>query len=302
MIYNKPAIEINEQISKLRNRGLIIEDESEAEYYLSNINYYKLAGYWWSMQSDKESHTFKKGSKFKDVINIYHFDRELRIIVFKAIDFIETSFRTQLIYQLSLSRSPWWFEDESLFANNDYYLENLSKIDTELRRSKEIFITEHHKKYFDDNRRPPSWKTLEITPLGNLSKIYSNLIPSLIEKNKIARFFEIANHTYFNNWIMGISQIRNLCAHHMRLWNKNLPTLFKFMPKPKGAWIVDVPPIEERRKIYSALCCIKYMLNSINKSKDITSDIENIFSTYTNIDPKAMGFKQGWNDEPLWKH
>lgn len=90
-MYNKLALTINQQIEKLKNRGLVITDSDNAEHYLNHISYYRLAGYWWPMQADKVQHIFKPGSKFSDVIALYNFDRELRILLFDVIEKIEIS-------------------------------------------------------------------------------------------------------------------------------------------------------------------------------------------------------------------
>lgn len=80
-MYNKISLTIDEQIKQLRQRGLFISDSDFAQHFLSPISYYRLAGYWWPMQMEpKDKHIFKKGSKFEDVISLYNFDRELRLI------------------------------------------------------------------------------------------------------------------------------------------------------------------------------------------------------------------------------
>ena len=72
-------------------RVLTIDDDATAVHYLKNVSYYRLAGYWWPMQEDKANHIFKKGSNFSDVIKLYNFDRELRILLFDVIEKIEIS-------------------------------------------------------------------------------------------------------------------------------------------------------------------------------------------------------------------
>lgn len=67
-MYAKEAISIDDQIQQLIERGLEINEADNAEHYLSNINYYRLSGYWWPMQSDKKNHIFKLNSRFSDVI------------------------------------------------------------------------------------------------------------------------------------------------------------------------------------------------------------------------------------------
>lgn len=94
MEFKKPATTIQDQIKLLQNRGMQFVNTAEAEHYFSNISYYRLAGYWWPMQADKTIHVFKPGTRFENVIALYNFDRELRILVFDVIERIEIALRT----------------------------------------------------------------------------------------------------------------------------------------------------------------------------------------------------------------
>jgi abortive infection bacteriophage resistance protein len=98
MIYSKNAITYDQQIAKLEKRGLQIPDREEARHYLRHIGYYRLAGYWWPLQSDKEKHIFKEDASFDRVIELYNFDRELRILLFRVIEKIEISLRTTVSF------------------------------------------------------------------------------------------------------------------------------------------------------------------------------------------------------------
>ncbi len=185
-MFEKIAIPINLQIEKLKKRGLQIETLDNAAHYLSHISYYRLAGYWWTMQIDKENHIFKPNSRFVDVIALYNFDRELRLLLFDVIEKIEISLRTKLIYHLSQEFNPWWFQNTDLFSNTSELIKTLATIESEIDRSKDIFIKEHKKKHFDDLRLPPAWKTLELTSFGSLSKLYGNLRNNIISKDTIS--------------------------------------------------------------------------------------------------------------------
>lgn len=300
MNYNKPSITIAQQIVQLKSRGLIISDDSTAAHFLQNISYYRLAGYWWPMQADKSLHAFKPNSTFENVIAIYNFDRELRLLLFDVIERIEIAFRTKLIYHLSHEISPWWFEDANHFKNPVEHTETILSIDRELKQTREVFIKEHYKKYHTDERRPPAWKTLEIASFGNLSKLYGNLLPSVKSKDSIAKELGTVNHTFLPSWLQSITQIRNICAHHGRLWNKNLPGRPKLLSKPPNSWVNDVPPAKEHFMLYVHLCCMKYLMNIVNPGNHFTKRLTDLLTKYPNIDPNALGLKPNWNLEPLW--
>lgn len=100
---NKTPSSIADQIALLKKRGLLFNDEQSAHHFLENISYYRLKGYWWDMKNDFTLHTFKPGSYFEDIIERYNFDRQLRLILFDAIERIEIALRTKMIYHLSIS-------------------------------------------------------------------------------------------------------------------------------------------------------------------------------------------------------
>lgn len=302
MIYNKFPITIKEQISKLKERGLIIENDALAEKYLNHISYYRLAGYWWPFQSDKENHVFKPGSKFETVIAVYNFDAELRILLFDVIEKIEISLRTKLIYHLSHEHGPWWFQNTALFKNTPALVKTLESIREEVERSKDVFIKEHRKKYNSDLRFPPSWKTLELTSFGSLSKLYGNLKNQISSKDTIAEEYGAVNHTFLPSWLQSIAQIRNFCAHHSRLWNKNLPGTVKLLPNPPNAWISDVPKQHDFQKLYVHMCLMRYLLNVIHPRNSFSVKLQDLMNRYRNIDPNALGFKQNWDRESLWNN
>ncbi len=102
------------------------------------------------------------------------------------------------------------------------------------------------------------------------------------------------------SWLQSITQIRNYCAHHSRLWNKNLPGKPKLMPKPHFPWIDDVPKEQEYKMLYIHLCCMKYLLNIIQPKNNFTHCLLNLLEKYPNVDCNALGLKPNWQKEPLW--
>ena len=301
MEYNKAKITIAAQIQLLKQRGLIIEDEAEAEHFLNNVSYYRLAGYWWPFQQDKINHVFKPDSFFRDVVSLYEFDRKLRLLLFKVIERIEISLRSKLIYHLSHEFNPWWFQQTELFINIRELATTLALLDEEINRSRETFIKDHRKKYKEDGRFPPAWKSLELTSFGALSKLYGNLKHTCKSKDIIAAEFGTVNHVYLPSWLQSITQIRNHCAHHNRLWNRNLPGRPKLLLRPPYPWVVDVPKENEFEKLYVHLCCMKYLLDRIEPVNSFTQDLERILGEHPNVDPNALGLKPGWQKEPLWQ-
>jgi abortive infection bacteriophage resistance protein len=300
-MFEKKPTTIVQQIALLKQRGLQIESDVEAVHFLSHISYYRLGEYWHSMQSDQKNHIFKPESKFTDVIALYCFDRELRILLFDVIEKIEISLRAKLIYHLSHEFDPWWFQNYALFSDSLALTKTLSGLEEEIARSrKEIILKNHFKNYKDDGRFPPAWKTLEQTSFGTVSKLYGNLKNSIKSKDLIAQEYGAVNHTYLPSWLQSIAQIRNYCAHHSRLWNRNLPSTVKLLPKPPLPWIEEVPKENEFQKLYVHLCLMKYLLNIVTPENHFTIKLKELFDKYPNVDPSALGMKKYWQNESLW--
>lgn len=276
-------------------------DESLAEHYLNNISYYRLAGYWWPMQADKVNHLFKTNSRFENVVALYSFDSELRLLLFNAIKRIEIGLRTRMINHLAHEVDPWWFENPSIFKNKLAFAVNLKAIDRDLKNSKEVFIRQHYQKYHADSRRPPAWKTLEVVSFGLLSKLYGNLGSHFESKDTIAKEINTVNHTFLRTWLQSLSQIRNICAHHGRLWNKNLPGRPKLLPRPPAPWLTLVPPVSQHHALYVHVCCMKYLLDAISPGHRFTLKLKTLFCKYPSVDLDALGFSKIWDKEPLWK-
>jgi len=299
-MFDKKPTSINEQINILKSRGLIIDSESEAEHYLSHISYYRLGEYWHSMQQDKEKHVFKPNSTFSDVIALYCFDRELRSLLFDVIEKLEISLRTKLIYHLSHEFDPWWFQNFEIFSDSRALVMTLAGLDEEISRSKDPTLKSHFKKHADDKRFPPAWKTLEHTSFGSLSKLYGNLKNTIKSKNTIAEEYGVINHTFLPSWLQSIALIRNYCAHHSRLWNKNLPGAPKLLSKPPLPWVKDVSKPHEFQKFYVHMCLMKYLLNVVVPGNHFTEKLIHLFKKYPNVDPNALGMKENWVEEDLW--
>lgn len=191
---NKESRSIDEQIELLKQRGMLVGDEGFAARHLAHISYYRLKGYWWDMQSDRANHLFQPDSKLEDVITRYYFDKELRLILFDAIETIEITLRTKMIYHLSQSYGGLWYRDPRLFADVAFHTQHLKELIEEFLRSNEIFVKDYRRKHLVTDasgektldEHPDAWIIFEVATFGTLSKIYKNLNHQLPEKSAIA--------------------------------------------------------------------------------------------------------------------
>ena len=171
--YNKLALDTPDLLAMLKQRGLVINNEQAALKTLSVISYFRLACYFRPMESDKQTHEFRQGTTLEQVLAIYNFDTALRDMVFCATRLIEIALRTRINHHFSRNHTPFWFTQVDKASDGHLFVENLSGVDRELRRSKEDFIKEHFERY-NKPTFPPAWKTLETVSFGTLSKLYGN--------------------------------------------------------------------------------------------------------------------------------
>jgi abortive infection bacteriophage resistance protein len=195
---------------------------------------------------------------------------------------------------MSLAYNVFWVEDTSLFANRQVHQSTLNKIQDELNRSDEEFILSFKSKY--SNPFPPSFILLEITSFGALSRLYGNL-KSGKAKREIANAFGLPDKV-FVSWLHSIVYIRNVCAHHARIWNRPMSIQPLFPRNASSAWLANRQVGINR--IFYALSMILYLLNVVNPNHTFKQKLENLFAKYPNVDRAAMGFPADWQNEPLW--
>jgi abortive infection bacteriophage resistance protein len=284
--FNKPPLSIDEQIALLKKRNLILNNESYAKHKLSIISYYRLSAYFRPFYI-RNQEIFRKNVSFEDIIKLYYFDKKLRKIIFDKLENIEVFFRTKIIEIIS---------EENAFGyltklNNDKKDEILEKINKELNRSKEVFVKHYRKKYSNDDF--PIWMIVETISFSLLSLIFKNLD----EKSKI----KIANDLNLSieileSWIHNLVYIRNICAHHSRIWNRILAIRPKISKKKEEFQGLN------NKKIFFSLCVMQYFLHYIDEEeKSLKSELENLFLEYPKISKRNMGFPDNWEDLKIWE-
>lgn len=297
---NKPTYSIADQIQLLKSRGMQFRDEPEASSILKNISYYRLKGYWWDMQSDREKHIFYPGSYFEDVIDRYNFDRHLRLILFDAIERIEIALRTKMIYHISLAHGSLWYLDPSLFDNAVNHSQHLVDLKSEFDRSQEIFIKDQ--KYRYPGADADSWKILEVASFGTLSKLYKNLHHQLPEKSTISKEMGLSLSSELASWLEAITYVRNIIAHHSRLWSRNMVKRpMDNLNNPVFPWFDKSLKPVQTKKPFLIISCMLYLCNAVTQSNQIKDSLLELFHDNSGIPIYKLGFLNNWDKEPVWK-
>ena len=295
--YTKVCNTPEELVILLKSRGLQIEDENRAQNYLSNIGYFRLSAYFYPLLTEaKAEHIYKQGATFSAVMNMYRFDRKLRLLLFNEIEKIEVSIRSALINIVSKELNDvFWMTNAQHFKDKAHFTSTLSLIDSELGHSKEDFII--HFKAAYSNAYPPAWMIAEILPLGTLSHIYMNLSQKKLKK-LVAAYFGLQAPA-FSSWILILGNLRNMCCHHSRTWNREIPIIPASPVLAIHPWIDSTQT--DMRRIYCRICLIKYLLYTVSPHNTFTGKLKSLLATYPTIDINAMGFPANWEKEPLWQ-
>lgn len=310
--YNKPPLTFEEQLKKLKDRELIVEDDDYALKKLSQISYFRLSAYFCPYQSEKDK--FNDGVHFKQIIDTYSFDRELRLLVFDCIERIEVAIRTQFVYQMAMHyNDSHWQDNQNLFIAPFYNkvgtkIDPFSDFQAVISKAKttqrpEVFI-KHYTENYDTPKNPPSWMCFELLTIGELSHLYRGL-KNKEDKKRIAHFFDL-HPTVFTSWLHSLTYVRNICAHHSRLWNKDLAVEPERLKKPVGNWVSS--SFENNKRVFYFLCVLKYFLIRVNPNNSFTERLSNLFEKYKNMPIRYLGIPSdekgnilNWEKEPLWQ-
>ncbi len=275
--FNKPFLILDKQINLLKFRGMLLRDESKAKYYIENLNYYRLAGYWLIFEKDYDTHTFKENTYFEYILNLYIFDRELRLLLLDAIERIEVSIRSKLAYPLAESFGSHALLNPQIFSSSIKYSKTLDKLKSKL------FIKDHFDEYKEE--LPPIWVCVEVMRLGQISNWLSN-IKERKYRQIIAKSYNL-DEKILSSFLHHLTITRNACAHHSRVWNKRFTIDFTLPKNPKD--LNKKFNLSRKRYLYNTLVMCEYLMNIICEDTQWSEKLDNLIKKYS-IDTKKMGF------------
>lgn len=299
--YNKPFQTIDQQIDLLKSRGLIIKHDALAFDLLSTLNYYRLSAYFYTFQSDRINHIFQEGVCIEDVKNLYDFDHVLRQLFLEAISYIEIAMRTSWAYYVSQNYGPHGFLGGGFVKSQKHLTENLHELQQIIDKSSESFVS-HYKNNYTEPDVPPAWAVCELMSFGQLSRWYSNMKPACRAKKAIAHKYKF-HEEEFEGVLEHLTYIRNICAHHGRLWNKSLA--IKRLPdlktKPAGLRAMMQKDDDKSSHLYNSIVLISHFLDVIPTSaSDWRARLVDCIDRFK-PDLESMGFVEGWREMRVFR-
>jgi abortive infection bacteriophage resistance protein len=313
--YNRPPVTVQAQVMHLQSKGLLIPDIDVAVKQLDEKGYYRLKAYLLPFR-DADS-GFLSGTTLAQAVDLYEFDEKLRLLVFKHIQRIEISIRTRFNEIIcSKTGNAFWYLDSSLFGRNTAsYVDTVNKLRSAFLESQETFARHFRERYYNDycsfySLMPPSWMAIELMTFGNLLTLLNSVSEVTIKEFKLDRWTrrKIGPDKFkkLTNWLHCIRDVRNHCAHHNRLFNRNFPA-------PDGVRRHLDPKIElvaiegkesgqsQLNRLYTTLAIMQVISKEVGLPP-IGANLSKLFDEHPEAKNhlSSMGFPPDWRHERLF--
>lgn len=310
MQYTKPPTTIEEQINVLSERGMMISDKEKAAHYLRIIGYYRLSSYCYRFEIPSKNgvrtHKFPAGVTFEQVIRIYVFDQKLRQLMSEALERIEVAAKSIWSYEMSMRFGAHAYLEHSYFnLSEGKYRDQFEKLKKEIKDIREkannIEILHYYEKY-SEPKFPPIWLIISIMTFGEVSRWIMQTKSDSV-KVKIAQAFGVSSPKAIGGVMRSLSVVRNLCAHHERVWDRQLITklpLLKNFPMQtvtdsKGSKVAD-------SRMYNYLLVLSKILESLNPDSQWKFRVAQLVkNSLTQTEQNIMGFPNNWESLDYWK-
>lgn len=324
--YTKSWLSVHDQVERLAEHGLHVGDPEHAAATLSAIGYYRLTGYLYPYRVSEEYveddgrrrirvlGDYRPGTSLGQVEAIIDFDRKLRMLVLDALERIEVAVRMRIGYVLGRS-SAFAHEDRTCFTEAftaeitdtrgpvaSKHVRWLQRVNARKAGSDEQFVEHFRQKY---DARMPVWALTEILELGQLSVLYRGMNKN--DATEIALAFGVPTKTLMSSWLASLNYVRNVAAHHARLFNRKL----QYAPsRPKRGQIPVLDHLRDNENsknvfgTYNALAVIAYVLPSIEPESDWSARLVALLRSFPGsaaLTVASVGVPPEWENLDLWR-
>lgn len=323
--YNKPPTTPFAQIQKLKGQGLTFSDEPLAESVLSTVGYFRFRGYLYPYfdlsVTPSTPRKFKVGATFEQAHDMYCFDDGLRQLIFSVLPTIEVVLRNDLDTIMCLTAGHgFWYLNQDWFKK-DFPERTIQSIQTSFAQSKEAFADHYHDTYFNSHTprykgMPPFWVAAEMTTLGQSLEIFKNLkedapgfppqglIPKSTPLDKMAHGLGAAHYRDLVSWIHSLRDTRNVCAHHGRLWNRNLRAPAGLTSKVSVPFPLIHPGTTQQKMntVYAVLVVLRLICKKRSLTEQIKPRLVELFNQYPEAinHMGAAGIPINWELDTIW--
>ncbi|HIZ34618.1 MAG TPA: Abi family protein [Candidatus Ruania gallistercoris] len=312
--YEKSPMELGALVDRLVDRGLVVPDRDRALRYLRHIGYYRLSPYTIPFQRGGPDHLLHDRTSFDDVLGLYVFDRALRLVVMDALERVEVAVRAALTDHMSTTYDdPHWYIDPGHFSDRRKHTRLLRIVkdncDDRLRGTPDAgedslvhrSALEHYLTTYGSPELPPSWLMVETITVGQLTSAYRNLTRRA-DRTAVARSIGLTAPV-LESWMQTYVRVRNVCAHHGRLWNVGLGVYPAIPNSPTVSWLEaeEALPERSRRRLYPVLVSLQTVLETISPRSSWAHRLHGLVSTRPAMNLRGMGIPDAWTNDPFWR-
>ncbi|OZI37310.1 abortive phage resistance protein [Bordetella genomosp. 10] len=280
-----------DQLDQLVERGMVVTDGGRALDCLKRIGYYRLSGYWFAFRERSgplcmlDEHgrkpktvreerlvldTFRAGTTFQDAVDLYVFDKKLRLLVLDALERVEVALRVDVSHTLGQLDRFAYLKPDLFHSEFSSDLDKASGVTRHhgwlgkhaqlIGRSKEEFVRHSLARY---GLPLAIWVACEVWDFGTLSTLYNGMRES--EQDAIAGRYGIGSGRIFATWLRSLNYLRNVCAHHSRLWNRNIVDQPKLPGATELPWVVPFETdVHARARCFLLLKITQHLLSVVN--------------------------------------
>ena len=279
--YTKSHATPTDRVAHLKSKGLVIKRPDVAARKIESIGYERLRIYFLSRR-DGPNKTFRPGTNYNDNLQLYNCDVRLRVVIFESVGRFELAFRNILSETLSKNYGPHPYYDQTAFKNPKAQDEALRDVIGIFLKSRDD-RAKHYRRSYDSPALPPVWTYKEFLTFGSAARLYGKL--SNKNKDEIAKRFGLPGFTVMDSWLPCFVDIRNVCAHHDRLFNR------RFQKLPKRLVCAHVPTVDGNL-LKAQVETLDYVLKAIGEDAQTTEKVEAIIrqQQYAAVVPSEAGF------------
>lgn len=306
MRFSKPPTSHDQQIALLEGRGMACENHELAKRWLITVGYYRLSAYWLPYEAPPGNGTtrskrFGESVRFEDIISIYTFDRRLRLLVMEAIERIEVALRASWTYHMAHAYGPHAHMNPELFVSGFEHARMLAALSNRSEHSREKFI-EHYREKYTAPYLPPLWAVTETMTFTDLSKWVAATSDHCLRQS-VAKDLGLPSKEVMDGVLQAFALVRNICAHHGRLWNrrlvKGLPTIKKLgrdMQLSAGG-----ASSQASKEVFNVLVVLVFLTRHQAKDTTFPARLGALVEEVTDQQRGDMGFPPDWRERPAWQ-
>ncbi|WP_219105603.1 Abi family protein [Austwickia sp. TVS 96-490-7B] len=321
--YRKPHLSVSGQVCLLRQRGLVVVDVVAAERLLGAVGYYRLSAYTYpyreflppgtqpESRTQFRADTIRAGTTFEQVAALYEFDLRLRRLCLAATGTVEVGLRTRVADVLG-ARDPFGHAHiealdptacrTTIRGGRTRFDAWQSRSEQLLRQARNEDFVAHFKHKYDPP--PPVWVACETWDFGALSRVMGLLRKG--DAITVARSVGVENGSLLVHIAEGLNIVRNISAHHGRLWNRTLTqSMRRFQPDDVPHELRHLTSIRARGSVYPWLTWLAYLSKSFNPTVTFPSEVRALVETLQSLTGFApvvdMGFPKTWRQEQIWR-